>query len=105
MTGELPPKDVPERAEGSPASETADAGTPPERPVQRNDDPLIPEVFRNTIPPPPRGWSEDDWRKSFLGDQTQGSRGQGLSFGKGWLLALVLGLVALVLIIFIIIAH
>jgi len=95
VTGEVPPEEAPEPTGG----EGGDAGS-----RGRNEDPRIPEVFRDTIPPPPRGWTEDAWRKSFLGEQ-ESAPGRGLSFGKGWLLALVIGIVALVLVVLVIILH
>jgi len=108
MTGAPPPRDsdvphVPELPDG--AEQAAGPEAPATRPVQRNDDPLVPEAFRNTIPPPPRGWSEDDWRRSFLGDERRRPRGQGLNFGKGWLLAVLFAIVALVLVVLIIVAR
>lgn len=68
----------------------------------RNEDPLIPEVFRETIPPAPRGWTEEEWRTSFLGTG-QSSKTQGLSLGKGWLLPVILGVVVVGLVIVVII--
>jgi len=100
VTGELPPSDVPDVPR--PAPEGTSPEPPAERPRERNEDPLIPEVFRNTIPPPPKGWSEENWRRSFLGAERSPPPGQGLNFGKGWLLAVLFGAVAVVLVVLIV---
>lgn len=58
---------------------------------------MIPEVFRNTIPPAPRGWSDKEWRESFLGKPpAPANAGKALSAGRSWLLAAVIGVVILV---------
>jgi len=74
-------------------------------PPGRNEDVLIPEVFRDTIPPPPRGWTEEEWRRSFLGSPSPAPGARALSLGKGWLLAVVFGFVAVVVIVLIIVTH
>lgn len=54
------------------------------------------------IPPAPRGWSEEDWRRSLLGDRPPPRRGRILGAGRGWLLPTVIGVVVLVLVILLI---
>jgi hypothetical protein len=85
-----------------PPSSPGKAEPPAEQPSgpsrRHNNDPKIPDVFRNTIPPTPRGWTDEEWRKSFLGSGSQ-RRSPLMRSGAGWLLPLILVLVVLVLVV------
>jgi hypothetical protein len=82
-----------------PPPQVADGATePPPRPPSR--DPQIPEGLRNVIPPAPRGWSDEEWRESFLGKPgTRPTAGSVLGTGRGWLVPVLIGVGFLVVIV------
>ncbi|HEV8064035.1 MAG TPA: hypothetical protein VGP46_04345 [Acidimicrobiales bacterium] len=93
MPSEQPPGDE-ARAAPEPAGQV--------RPL--NEDPNTADTFGHTIPPPPRGWTAEEWRKSFLGDGNQAQRRLGQS-GAGWLLPAILAAVVLVLVVLLIVVR
>jgi len=91
--------------EDEPQEPAPTGGTPHWPGEDPRTDPRVPDVFRDRIPPPPKGWSEEDWRRSLLGDEETPPRGRRLGFGKNWLYVVVLGAVLLALVIAILVTR
>ncbi|MGH9170419.1 MAG: hypothetical protein ACRD0Z_06060 [Acidimicrobiales bacterium] len=92
------PAEPADRAEPTRPAEPAGRAEPA-GPGIRNDAPKVPDLFGKTIPPTPRGWTDEEWRRSFLGAGRNLRSAPLLRSGSGWLLPLILGLVVLVLVV------
>jgi hypothetical protein len=69
-------------------------------PPGHTTDPNVPDIFREVIPPTPRGWTDEEWRESYLGKPNpKATLGASLSVGRHWLLPVVVGAVVLILIV------
>lgn len=102
----------PEEEPGRPAPGTS---TPGEPAIVPDEDGMLPapevpaapaeEREPGSLPPTPRGLTDEEWAATFYGRSKSRSPLAGLEVGKGWLLAAVLVAVLVVLVVLVIALH